>query len=722
MKKIIYFFLTVLFLINNITLKAVEGMWIPLLLGELNEADMQRMGLKLDAEDIYSINKSSLKDAVVLFGGGCTAEIVSEKGLILTNHHCGYGSIQRLSSLDHDYLTDGYWAASRSEELPSPGLTVTLLIRMEEVTAKVLEGVNNSMSEAERKKIVNENIKKITDEAIEDTHYEAVIKPFFHGNAYYMFITEVFKDIRFVGAPPSNIGKFGGDTDNWMWPRHTGDFSVFRIYADKDNNPAEYSEDNVPYKPKNHIPISLKGYEKGDFTFVFGYPGSTQSYVPSYEIKMITEVVNPVRIDLRTKRLDIIEAERNKSELVRLQYASKSASIANGWKKWIGEDRGIKRLDAVRVKEDEEQEFQDWVNENPDRLSEYGELLKTFKDVYAKMESLMLARTYFIEAGRGIEMVKFANSFVPLVNISEDKEPSQEKIDKRVENLKGYLKTYFKNYQPGIDKEIMVKMLEAYSNDLDKNSQPSYLKEIAQKYKGDFAAYTDKVFRKSMLVSEEKLMDFLNKYKASHYKKIVKDPGFILSDKMHEYYYDYISAGMVRLNSSIDSLQRIYMKAQMEMHPEKVFYPDANLTLRVAYGKVDDYFPRDAVHYDYFTTLEGVMEKEDPNIYDYVVEDKLKTLYNKKDYGQYSDEDGKMHVCFIASNHTTGGNSGSPVLNGEGQLIGINFDRNWEGTMSDLMYDPDQCRNISLDIRYCLFIIDKFAGAGHLVEEMDIIK
>jgi len=722
MKKLAYTLFSLLLLFGNTSLKAGEGMWIPLLLGELNETEMQKMGLKLNAEDIYNINKSCLKDAIVLFGGGCTAEIVSDQGLILTNHHCGFGTIQRLSSLEHDYLTNGFWAGDRSEELPSPGLKVTLLVRMEDVTEKVLLNVSDELSESERNKIIKDNIKKIKVEAIEDTHYDALIKPFFHGNSYYLFITEVFKDIRFVGAPPSNIGKFGGDTDNWMWPRHTGDFSVFRIYADKNNNPAEYSNDNVPYKPRYSIPISLKGYDKGDFTFVFGYPGSTQSYVPSYEIQMVTEVINPIRIKLRTKRLDIIEAARNKSDLVRLQYASKSAGIANGWKKWIGENRGIKKLNAIKVKQDEEKEFVQWANSSTERKKEYGELLSSFEEAYKKQTPIMLARIYFIEAGRGIELLKFADNFGSLIEVSEDKSSTKEEIDKKVNGMEKSAASFFKNYQPEIDKKIFVQLLEAYYNDLDENYQPPYLRSIAKKYKGDFRAYADNIYKKSFFTSEQKVNDFLKNYKASSYKKIYKDPAFKLSNELHSYYFDEIVPARDAVEESLDSLQRIYMKAQMEMYPEKHFYPDANLTLRIAYGKVDDYFPRDAVHYDYFTTLEGIMEKEDPDIYDYVVEDKLKELYNKKDYGPYADADGRMHVCFTASNHTTGGNSGSPVLNGDGHLIGINFDRNWEGTMSDLMYDPSQCRNISIDIRYCLFIIDKFAGARHLVDEMTIIK
>jgi len=722
MKKIIsLIILSGLLCFTNIT-NAGEGIWLPILLEQLNEVEMQEMGMKISAEDIYSINKSSLKDAIVIFGGGCTAEIISDQGLLLTNHHCGYGSIQRHSSLEHDYLTDGFWAMNHAEELPNPGLTVTLLIRMENVSLQVLKDVTENMSEAIRDSIINSHINIIKEEAIKDTHYKAKVKPFYYGNEYYLFVSETFKDIRFVGAPPSNIGKFGGDTDNWMWPRHTGDFSMFRIYVDSSNNPAEYSENNVPYKPKYHIPISLNGFEKGDFTFVFGYPGRTQEYIPSYAIKMITQFENPARINLREKKLDIMHNSIIKSDLVRIQYASKHARVANYWKKMIGENRGIKKLDAINKKIAFENNFVKWANQTPERNIKYGQLIPEFKKLYLELTPFNLAMDYLTESGFGIEIVRYAGNYSSLISTSKNKKASKEDISTLAKNLKSGAKNYFKNYQVSIDKEMLSELLKIYYNNLDRNYLPSIFNKIEDKFNADFNEYADYVFKKSFMTSEKKVDKFLDKYKSKKYRKIEKDPAYELISSFREYYYNNLQKKYNLLNAQLDSMQRIYMKAQMEMQPNKRFYPDANSTLRVHYGNIKDYYPRDAVHYKYYSTLSGIMEKEDPEIYDYVVEDKLKELYNSKDYGKYGDSDGTMHVCFTATNHTTGGNSGSPVMNAEGQLIGINFDRNWEGTMSDLMYDPDQCRNISLDIRYCLFIVDKFAGASHLVDEMTIVK
>jgi hypothetical protein len=701
---------------------AGEGMWIPMLLQQLNEKEMQEMGMKITADDIYSINHSSLKDAIVLFGGGCTAEIISDQGLLLTNHHCGYGSIQRHSSIEHDYLTDGFWAMSREEELPNPGLTVKLMIRMDEVTNKVLKGVTASMTEAERKAKIKENSDKLINDFEDNSDYQAVIKPFFQGNAYYMIITETFKDIRLVGAPPSDIGKFGGDTDNWMWPRHTGDFSMFRIYTDKDGKPAEYSEDNIPYKPKYHFPISVKGVDEGDFTFVFGYPARTKEYIPSYAIKMITESGNPHKIKLRQTRLDVFNKYTVNDPKVRIQYASKDARVANYWKKMIGESAGIKRLNGIEKKEAYEKEFQQWTESSPELKEKYGQLLPAFEAEYDQQEPISLAFDYLREAGLGIEVVNFARYFNNLSELSQAKKPDTEAIDKEIEKLKKRTAGFFKDYYRPIDEEVMAALLKLYDENLPSEYKPDFFNTIHTKYKNDYAAYTQYVFDKSIFDEQETLDNFLNNYEPKHYKKLKKDPAFIMAADLKNLYLLKIQPGMNVINGQLDSLQRIYMAAQMDMEPEKRFYPDANFTLRVTYGLVDGYDPKDAVHYKHFTTLKGIMEKEDPDIYDYVVEDKLKELYQNKDYGDYADEDGTLHVCFVAKNHTTGGNSGSPVLNAEGQLVGVNFDRCWEGTMSDLMYDPNVCRNISLDIRYFLFIVDKFAGAGYLVDEMDIIK
>lgn len=719
MKKILSFL--AILLLSARLLIAGEGMWLPMLLEQLNEPEMKSMGMRINAADIYSINNTSLKDAVLLFGRGCTAEIVSDQGLILTNHHCGFGQIQKHSSLEHDYLTDGFWAMSQSEELPNPGLSVTLLIRMEDVTKQVLEGVTDNLTEQQREAIVKANIAKVEKAATEGTTYSARTRPFYYGNEYYMFITQTFNDVRLVGAPPSNIGKFGGDTDNWMWPRHTGDFSMFRIYVNKNNEPADYSPDNVPYKPKYHLPISLKGVEKGDFTFVFGYPGTTQEYLPSYAIQMITEHENPVVIRLREKRLDIFDSYTQQSDLVRIQYAAKHAGVSNTWKKLIGENRGIKRLDAITEKQDLETRFVEWAVADAERNKKYGKLIPEFEKTYSRLMPYNVAETYLQEGGLGIEAITFANRLKALVDKSREKGATQEEINKLKNSLLPTISVFFKNYHQPLDRQVFATLMADWFKHQPEDQIPAALIEVKAKY-ASFEDWANDIYSKSSLVDSNSVYNILNSYTAKSYKKIANDPMYKLASTIYESYNNVIRPVTTELNIKLDSLQRVYMRGLMEFQTDRRFYPDANSTLRVAYGKVDDYYPRDAVKYNYYSTLEGIMEKEDPNIYDYVVEPRLKELYATKDYGQYGASDGTMRVAFIASNHTTGGNSGSPVLNADGQLVGINFDRNWEGTMSDLRYDPDQCRNITLDIRYCLFVIDKFAGAKHLVDEMTIVR
>ncbi|MBU2650328.1 MAG: S46 family peptidase [Bacteroidetes bacterium] len=700
---------------------ADEGMWIPMLLKKYNEKDMQEMGMKLSADDIYNINHTSLKDAIVIFGGGCTGALVSDQGLLLTNHHCGYGSIQRHSSLENDYLTDGFWAMSREKELPNPGLRVTFLVRMDDVTARVLEGIDDNMREKVRDSIVRSHIDAIV-RSVEDTSgYKVVIRPFYHGNQYYMFINEVFKDVRLVGAPPSNIGKFGGDTDNWMWPRHTGDFSVFRIYADSNNKPAPYSDKNVPYKPKYFFPVSLKGVDKGDFTMVFGYPGSTEQYIPSFAIEPLFGHKNPLRIEMRGKVLDIYNKYINQDDLIRIQYASKSAGVANSWKKWIGENRGILRTGIIERKQQQEREFIEWAGADSQRAKKYAKLLPEYEKVYEEITPLDIAMTYVTEVGFRIEILRYALGFRRMVEASE-KGMDDTQLATLLESYHVAAQRHFKDYQEKVDKEVFITLLTEYYRQVEQEFQPTVFREIAKKYNGDIKAYAGMVFEKSFLASEEKVLSFLDTYKPSAYKKILKDPAYKLASDIYSVYQEKIIPDIFVLYDRADSLQRIYMKALMEFEPERRFYPDANSTLRVSYGPVMDYSPADGVEYGYYTTLDGIMEKENPDIYDYVVEDKLKELYREEDYGRYADKDGSLRVCFTAMNHTSGGNSGSPVINATGELIGLNFDRCWEGTMSDIVYDPEQCRNISLDIRYCLFIMDKFAGAGHLVEEMEVVE
>ena len=693
--------------------KAGEGMWIPMLL-QYNEKEMQEMGMKITAEDIYSINHSSLKDAIVLFGGGCTGEIVSDYGLLLTNHHCGYDYIQRHSSVEHDYLTNGFWAMNRGEVLPCPGLSVIFLREMRDVTDQVLEGVTIDMPEADRQAKVDENMKKIIAAVEKETKYKVSIKPYFLGNEYYLLLNEVYTDVRLVGCPPSNIGKFGGDTDNWVWPRHTGDFSIFRVYADKDGHPAVYDKDNVPYKPAKHLDISLKGAEEGDFAFVFGYPARTNEYLPAVAVDQEANLIDPIMVDLRGKVLNIYNKYQEQDPKVRIQYASKHAGLGNGWKKWMGVTEGINHFHGVQKKHDYENRFYNWVMESRSRYM-YANLLKDFKQNYKELEPYELAYTYLAEAGLRIELVSFAGRFTRLSEVTKD--TPQENIDKMIANLKASSASFYKDYYEPIDREVAAMLLKEYLKAQPADFRPDFLNDIK-----DVDEYVDKLFTKSMFTDQAKVDELLDNFKLNKAKKLANDPAMQVYQNLIGFYrnevYDHISS----LNANIDRLRRIYMKGQMEMEPEKRFSPDANFTLRVTYGKVEGFKPKDGMKYRHFTTLEGIMQKENPDIYDYVVEPRLKELYNKKDYGRYADKDGSMHVAFTASVHTTGGNSGSPILNAEGQLLGLNFDRCWEGTMSDLIYDPDICRNISVDIRYVLFIIDKFAGAGHLIDEMTIVE
>ncbi len=699
--------------------KADEGMWIPLLLQKYNIKDMQKEGFKLTAEDIYSINKASLKDAVMIFGRGCTGELISDQGLLITNHHCGYGAIQSHSSVEHDYLTNGYWAMNKSEELVNRELTVTFLVRIKDVTKDVLKNVENNMSEDARYSLIQKNIDKIEKTELEGTHYDAVTKPFYYGNEYYMFVYEVYKDIRLVGAPPSAIGKFGGDTDNWMWPRHTGDFSIFRIYANKDNKPAEYSPNNVPYKPKKYLPISLKGVKKNDFTMVMGYPGSTEQFLTSDGVRQITEVQNPNRKALRDIRLKIMNEYMQKNISTRIKYSAKYAYTSNSWKRWQGENRGLKRLNAIEKKENLENDFSLWVSQNKNRQSEYGNIIDEFKNVYKDINEFVVARDYFLEVVYPVEIVKFAASTGGLLKYSnKDKETD---ISNKTNSLLKYSEAFYKDYERNIDKDICVKLLPKYSENVNEKYFPELINVINNKYGGDYSSYVENVFYNSIFADSSKINNLLRTYTIEDTSLILNDPAYILYKEFYNVYKNNVKPKYYILNDKLDSLYRIYVRGLRKMQEDKLFYPDANFTMRVAYGKVDGFVPKDAVDYNYYTTLEGVINKDNPEIYDYNVPERLKELYNTKDYGEYG-EDGEMHVCFIASNHTSGGNSGSPVLNAEGQLIGVNFDRNWEGTMSDIMYDPEMCRNITLDIRYALFLIDKFAGASHLIDEMTLIK
>jgi hypothetical protein len=711
--------LLIFLLLTGTIVRSEEGMWIPLLLKKYKIEDMQRAGFKLSAEDVYSVNQASLKDAIVIFGGGCTGELISGEGLIITNHHCGYGNIQRHSTVEHDYLTDGFWAMTREEELPNPGLSVTFLVSMEDVTEAVLAGVNKNSSIAEREKAVLENAKKIQMEAVKGTAYTARVSAFFSGNQYFLFLYEAYQDVRLVGAPPSSIGKFGGETDNWIWPRHTGDFSLFRIYAGADNRPAAYSPENKPYKPKKFLPISLLGAEKGDFTMVFGYPGRTTEYIPSFVIESQVNFSIPASVDLRTKRLEVIMASMESSPKIRIQYSAKKSGIANAWKKNQGVILGLKKVGAIERKADFETKFQKWVDSDIDRKNEYGTLLSQYKEIVLAQAPFDFANTYAREAGEAAEIIGFAGRFSSLIEVALNGKP--EAVEKLASQLKGGLDAFFRDYDAATDELILASMMEAYSKGISPAYQPELLKIINLHYKGDFKRYAKEVFESSKFDDQDEVFKLLSSFDKREAKKLLKDPAYLMFKSLQVLQKDLIMPGLVKGQDLLPELQRKYMKAQMEMQPEKLFYPDANSTLRITYGKVDDFTPADGIQYKHFTTLDGIMQKDNPEIYDYRVPEKLKQLFSEKDFGQYASNN-TVPVCFIASNHTSGGNSGSPVLNANGQLIGINFDRNWEGTMSDIMYDPDLCRNISLDIRFALFIIDKFAGAGHLIKEMKIVK
>ena len=685
---------------------ADEGMWIPMLL-QRNEAAMQKAGMHISAKDIYDINHASLKDAILLFGGGCTGEFVSEEGLVLTNHHCGYSYIVKHSSVEHDYLTNGFWAMSRDQEIPCPGLSVTRLVRMEDVTAQVLEGITEETSEPDREKIVEKNIATITVKAVEGTHYKAIIKPFYYGNQYFMYVNEVFTDVRLVGAPPSNIGKFGGDTDNWMWPRHTGDFSMFRVYA-KDGKPADFSSDNTPYRPLKHLEISLKGIDEGDFTFVFGYPGTTRRYVTHDAVDLAANVENPVRIALRDIRLAHYNAAMQQSPAQRLKYASRVASIANGWKKWQGETLGIERLHGVEQKLEQEAAFRKWAADKP----QYRDVLDQLEDNYARLREIETEWTYFNEA---LMASDFMNRAYRLFQISRSGDTTL------VAKLRTDSEKYFEDFDQHspIDEAIF---LETFLYMWERGFA-SFLPADHYQTDADVEAMLKKVYQKSILNNPKKLMKLLSKDRNKILDVIRRDPAYDLFSIA--YLFCYSDTKRKTYNEADDNIQRLmrtYIKGMMEQYPDSNFFPDANLTLRVAYGHVEGFKPKDATYYTAYSTIEGIMEKENPHVYDYRVEPRLKELWQKKDYGQYANKKGELPVAFIATNHTTGGNSGSPVLNTDGQLIGINFDRCWEGTMSDLLFDPAYCRNISLDIRYCLFIIDKFAGARHLVDEMTLVN
>ncbi|NMH27469.1 S46 family peptidase [Flavobacterium silvaticum] len=700
-----------LLLVSGTCFSQQGGMWIPSLLDGMNAKEMKSLGMKMSVSDIYDVNKSSLKDAVPQFNGGCTSEVISPKGLVLTNHHCGFDAIQNHSSVEHDYLQDGFWAYKMEDELPNPDMVVTFIVRIEDVTAKVLEGTP-SLAEADRQKKIQENITALSASLPKESWQENKIRTFYEGNQYMLFVTETFKDIRLVGAPPSSIGKFGSDTDNWVWPRHTGDFSLFRIYADKNNKPAAYSKDNVPYVPKHFLPISLDGISEDDFTLVFGYPGRTTEYLPSFAVAQIVNELNPAKIEIREAALKVEDGFMRKDQAIKIQYASKYASIANYWKKWIGETQGLKKTNAIGLKQQEEKEFAQKVNK-AGKQAEYGNVLSQFEIKYNEIAPYALSRDIFMEVAlRNQELLTVGFKMYQLEQILQAK--GEQAFNARKQNLSDGLGDFYKDYNKQVDEKVFEQLIGIYSKKTPQQFVPESLKNI------DATNLTQKVYSGTKLTSWNGVKELLDGDSKTVLAKLNADPGYQVIKAMADTYYDKISSKYEEINLSISGLQRDYMKAQLELNKDGRIFPDANSTLRVTYGKVKGYQPKDAVYYEPVTYLDGVMEKYIPGDYEFDVPQKLIDLYNKKEYGPYGVK-GKMPVCFIGTNHTTGGNSGSPAIDAKGNLIGLNFDRVWEGTMSDIHYDPSICRNIMMDARYLLFIIDKFANAQNLMNELKLV-
>jgi hypothetical protein len=732
MKKISV--LLVLFLWGYSALMANEGMWLPHLLKKLNEPEMKSLGMRISAEDIYSINKGSIKDAVVHFAGGCTAEVISSQGLLLTNHHCGYSYIQRHSSPEKNYLEKGFWAKSLDEEIANQGLTVTFIVRIEDMTTAVLSGISSDLAGADRQSAIDKNINSIRESIQLNPHENMFIRPFYEGNEYYMFVTKTYRDVRLVGTPPDFVGKYGADTDNWVWPRHTGDFAIFRIYADADNNPADYSPNNQPYRSKYVMKINLNGVKENDFVFAFGFPGRTQQYLHSAAIDQVQNVLNPARVEIRERALAIIDAAMREDPVIKIQYASKQSRISNFWKKWKGESMGLARSNAVKERKEYEAEFNRRINNGDignidkksplaaDKLARY----KTYKgltDQFAKLykEQNPYARAVEIYSEciqRNPEITRTASTINALVRILE--ESGAETFEQRKSRVQSSLLGMFKDYQKSIDQDVLAAMLDFYFNNMSSEYHPTLLKTIDQRYNGDWASASKYLFSNTILATESQLTELLNQDPESFKTAAEQDIIVQLVKQFTELANDKIFPKYNELNDQINALKRLYMQAQMDVFSEKTFSPDANSTLRVSYGKVSGYKARDAISFKPLTTIDGVMEKYIPGDYEFNLDERFRDLVAKKDYGPYA-VNGTVPVNFIAALHTTGGNSGSPVLNADGHLVGLLFDGAWEGVMSDIYYSEDLVRSIMVDMRYVLFIIDKYAGAQNLLKEMEII-
>ena len=695
--------------------RADEGMWLPYSINGQNLADMQRLGCKLTAEQIFSFNQPSLKDAIVQFGGGCTGELISAEGLLLTNHHCGLGQVQAHSSVEHDYLKDGFWARSKDQELPNEGLTVFFLNYIEDVTDAILKGVTDKMSESDRDAKIAENGKRLTTEKKGTRDVRVEIVPFYHGNQYILFVYDVYKDVRLVACPPWGIGKFGADTDNWTWPRHKGDFCMFRVYTAPDGSPAEYSKKNVPMKSKHFLPISLKGVQPGDYAMVLGYPGSTDRYSTSGSVKNVIELEDPAIVACRTTKLEQYRKHMDADPAVFIQYASKQASVSNYWKYSIGQIKQLKRNKVMEKRLEQEQAFRNWANADPARKAKYAGIFDEMDKYWAHQSKYTKALIYHREAGwNGSEAVYFSLRFRQLNNIIESKTTSQDKIIERASGMKKAVQDFFKDYNKALDRDVTIAMLNLFYKDVDHSQLPVNLRKVGDKSGGDFTAYVNKAFDKSIFVDENKMNAWL-----ANPKSLAKDPIFMLMYDILQSYWD-LSEQAEKVDCS--RADRLYMEGLKEMQKDRNFYPDANFTMRLTYGSVQDYQPADGVTYSYYTTLDGVMAKYKPGDWEFDVPQELIKLWEKKDYGRYADKNGDLVVNFITTNDITGGNSGSPVIDAQGNLIGLAFDGNWEAMSGDIAFENEVQRTICMDARYLLFIIDKMANAQNLMQELKIVQ
>lgn len=716
MRRLLAFTL-VLFTISAYRVKADEGMWLLPLIEKLNIGKMTELGLRLSAEDIYSINKASLKDAIVIFGGGCTGEIVSSNGLILTNHHCGYGQIQSHSTVEHDYLKNGFWAMTREEELPNPGLSVTFLVRIEDVTARVLANVKPGMSESDRLSNINAVRIAIESEASEGNKYRASVGSFYGGNQFYLLVYERYTDVRLVGAPPQSIGKFGSDSDNWEWPRHTVDFSVFRVYAGPDGKPAPYSKNNVPLKPKHYLPVSIKDLNKGDYAMILGYPGTTNRYMTSFEVEDLNQRLHPNRIKIRGVKQDAWLEDMQADPKVNIQYSAKYFGSSNYWKYSIGQKAGLERLNVKEQKLELEDQFNKWIASNPQAKAKYGEVLNLIRNAIEGRREVANALQYLTECRQGWEL--FQQAAAGNLIAESLKSGQGDAFNQLRERLRSNAASFYKDYNAPTDEKAMKALIKLYREDVPAKYHPSFFTEtIDKKFKGDVDRFVDDMFARSIFTSEAKLLAFIEK---PSLKVLQSDPAYLASQSVSA-----MGSMLAKESSQYDpglaEGKRLWMAALMEMAPEKIRYPDANSTMRLTYGTIDSYDPRDGVTYKYFTTMDGMLEKYKPGDYEFDLPDKLMDLYKKGEFGRYAASDGKMPVGFITTNDITGGNSGSPVINGNGELIGLAFDGNWEAMSGDIAFDSELKRCIAVDVRCVLWVIDVYAGAKHIVDEMTIVE